>query len=53
VARVIAYSTRRVARLRERHDQLGNLEPMDEVVEHGLQRRVLHEVGAVVHHEQR
>ena len=42
-----------VPRVGERRDELGHVEPVDEVVEHRLGRRVLEEVAAVVDDQQR
>ena len=42
-----------VARVGERGDDLGDVEPVDEVIKHGLGRRVRQVVAAVVHDQQR
>ncbi len=42
-----------VGRVHERRDHPGDLEPVDEVVQHGLQPGVAHVVAAVVHQEKR
>ena len=49
----LAYSVSRSCGLQERDDGLGDVEPVDEVVEDGLHRGVLQEVAAVVHEQQR
>ena len=48
-----AYSLSRSLRVEERHDGLGHVEPVDQVVQDGLRSGVLEEVRAVVHDQQR